>query len=400
MAPLSAALNAAMSSGHLVKQFTELPLQGLKVWSDKVPFKMDALGLVTLLGADQVSTAIGSLQRRRYTGALPLLAAFILAGDRFTSIEPGFTLYNVTDGITTTNMSGWFTRWLMCQYTNDATTVFEWKRRQAAPDTWRTRMIAMAISCSLVMPLIICTVLMGDWYGVANAGAIVVTIAARLYILGQHRHARDRSMMPEHGRDQKKEMVCIIMRSDGKMATIRTTKSALSGIVKSSPLPRLKFYHLVKQAAWIALGAHLLVLGMCTLVTQIYTVVLLVSSTVAISLDYSTDTQHKDTTPRHDWQKDKITTIPFNDDWDVLKTDPPRRGHTAAHNWEDVDQHHVAWARLGLSGQEELKMISWQLFPDMDDNPSWWESYRILRDEFAGEHRRNADRSVQSAAEQ
>ena len=110
MAPLSAALNAAMSSGHLVKRFTELPLHELKAWIDKVPFKMDALGLVTLLGADQVSTAIGSLQRRRYTGALPLLAAFVLAGDRFTSIEPGFTLYNVTDGLTSTVMSGWFTR--------------------------------------------------------------------------------------------------------------------------------------------------------------------------------------------------------------------------------------------------------------------------------------------------
>jgi hypothetical protein len=114
MSLLGLAMNATMSSGHLVKRFTELPLQGLKAWSDKVPFKMDALGLVTLLGADQVSTAIGSLQRRRYTGALPLLAAFVLAGDRLTSIQPGFTFYNVTDGFTSTYMSGWFTRWLMC----------------------------------------------------------------------------------------------------------------------------------------------------------------------------------------------------------------------------------------------------------------------------------------------
>lgn len=390
MAPLSAALNAAMSSGHLVKRFTELPLHELKAWSDRVPFKMGALGLVTLLGADQVSTAIGSLQRRRYTGALPLLAAFILAGDRFTSIEPGFTLYNVTDGITTTNMSGWFTRWLMCQRTNDATTVFEWRRRQAAPYTWRTRMIAMAISCSLVMPLIICTGLMGDWYGVANAGAIVVTIAARLYILGQHRYARDRSIMPERDRDQKKEIVCIIMRSDGKMATMRTTRSTLSGIVKSYPVPRPHFYHLVKQAAWIALGAHLLVLGMCTLVTQVYTVFLLVSSTVTISLDYSTDTQHKKITPRDDWRKGRITTMPFNDDWDVIKTDPVREGHTAG-NYQNLDKRQVAWAKLELSRQEEFRMVSWQLLPDMDDNPSWWESHRALQDEFAVEHRRNCD---------
>jgi hypothetical protein len=194
MAPLSAALNAAMSSGHLVKRFTELPLHDLKAWSDKLPFKMDALGLVTLLGADQVSTAIGSLQRRRYTGALPLLAAFVLAGDRFTSVQPGFTLYNVTDCFVYTSMSGWFTRWLMCQNVNNSTTVFEWRLRQTVPDSWRTRIIALAVSFSLVTPLIICTGLMGDWYGVANAGAIVVSIAARLYILGQQRQARDFDM--------------------------------------------------------------------------------------------------------------------------------------------------------------------------------------------------------------
>ena len=93
-------MGAAVSSGLLVKRFTELPLQGLKAWSDQVPFKMDALGIFTLLSAYQVSTAIGSLQRRRYTGALSLLAAFVLAGDRFTSIEPGFALSNVTDGMT------------------------------------------------------------------------------------------------------------------------------------------------------------------------------------------------------------------------------------------------------------------------------------------------------------
>ena len=73
----------------------------------------------------------------------------------------------------------------MCQRINTATTVLEWKRRQRSPDSWWTRLIAMTVSSLLVMPLIIGTVMMGDWYGVANAGAVVMSIAARLYILGQ-----------------------------------------------------------------------------------------------------------------------------------------------------------------------------------------------------------------------
>jgi len=230
MSPLGPALNAALSSGHLVKRYAELPLHGLKAWSDKVPFKMDALGLVTLLGADEVSTAIGSLQRRRYTGALPLLAAFVLAGDRFTSVQPGFTLYNVTHGIANTELSGWFSRWLMCQNVNNATTSFEWKRRETTSDSWRTRVVAVTVSCLLVMPLIICTAMMGDWYGVANAGAIVMSIAARLYILGQQRSARDRDMEP-YMYDERidAEKTCIITRSDGKMVTLRGPQSVIGG---------------------------------------------------------------------------------------------------------------------------------------------------------------------------
>jgi hypothetical protein len=389
MAPLSAALNAAMSSGHLVKRFTELPLHELKAWSDKVPFKMDALGLVTLLGADQVSTAIGSLQRRRYTGALPLLAAFVLAGDRFTSIEPGFMLYNVTDRITSNFMSGWFTRWLMCQRINNATTVFEWKRRQKAPDSWRTRIIAIAISCLLVMPLVICTGLMGDWYGVANAGAIVVSIAARLYILGQQRHARDKNMTPD---DRNKEKVCFIIRPDGKMVTVRGTVCTLQGLVRPCAVRQQLFYGLAQQAAWIALGTHLLVLGMCTLVTQIYTVVLLVSSTVAISstTDWSADTQHKTTTPRQDWLNDTITTIPFNDHWDIIKTDPATRTMGSHGSLENSDRRQIAFAKLGLDRRQEAAMLSWQLMPGMDDNTHWWDTYRVIRDEFAAVHYQNS----------
>jgi hypothetical protein len=393
MSPLGPAMDAVLSSGHLVKRYAELPLHGLKVWSDKVPFKMDALGLVTLLGADQVSTAIGSLQRRRYTGALPLLAAFVLVGHRFTSIEPGFTLYNVTESITSTNMSGWFTRWLMCQRINSATTVFEWKRRQRSSDSWWTRLIAMTVSSLLVMPLIIGTVMMGDWYGVANAGAIVVSIAARLYILGEQRRLRDRRMSPWDRREstQSTKRTCVLaILSDGRMVTLQTTRSVLSPMVhQEGPMSGL-FYRFAQQSAWVALGTHLLVLGMCTLVTQIYTVVLLVSSTVAVSstTDWSADTQHKTaSSPELGRPRDEtVTIIPFNDDWNVIKTDPAREDRN-----ENLDYRMVAWAKLGLSEQEEATMTSWNLFPETNRNPWWWEKYRALRDEFAAARHRNSD---------
>jgi hypothetical protein len=253
----------------------------------------------------------------------------------------------------------------------------------------------MTVSGLLVIPLIICTGLMGDWYGVANAGAIVTSIAARLSILGQQRYARDYDMKSPKGSEEK---LCIITRSDGKMVTIRATLHVLMGIRRPAAVWHPKFYGLAQQAAWIALGTHLLVLGMCTLVTQIYTVVLLVSSTVAISstTDWSADTQHKTTTPRHDWLSDRITTIPFNDDWDVIKTDPEFRtkGNEGHRKNYQMDRRLVAWARLGLSRQEEVTMISWQLVLEMEKGATWWMEYRCLRDAFAAEGGQNSDACI------
>jgi hypothetical protein len=190
----------------------------------------------------------------------------------------------------------------------------------------------------------------------------------------------------------------IITRSDGKMVTIRATLHVLMGIRRPAAVWHPKFYGLAQQAAWIALGTHLLVLGMCTLVTQIYTVVLLVSSTVAISstTDWSADTQHKTTTPRHDWLSDRITTIPFNDDWDVIKTDPEFRtkGNEGHRKNYQMDRRLVAWARLGLSRQEEVTMISWQLVLEMEKGATWWMEYRCLRDAFAAEGGQNSDACI------
>jgi hypothetical protein len=112
---------------HLARRQLQLPLRSIKHWSDNAEFQLDALGLVTILGAEEVCVAVGSLQYRRFTEALPLLATFVLAGDRLTSVQSGFAMYNLSDGITTSELRGWFTRCLIGETVNNATTVFGWK---------------------------------------------------------------------------------------------------------------------------------------------------------------------------------------------------------------------------------------------------------------------------------
>jgi hypothetical protein len=50
----------------------------LRRWA---PFKIDALGLVTMLGSAEVDMATGSLVFNRYAEYLPLLGAFTVASN-------------------------------------------------------------------------------------------------------------------------------------------------------------------------------------------------------------------------------------------------------------------------------------------------------------------------------
>lgn len=70
------------------------------------PFRIDALVIVALLGASEMDEALGGLVRYRYLEYLPLLGAFVIAGNDIVKPIPGFTLYNVSDGIQATDVAG------------------------------------------------------------------------------------------------------------------------------------------------------------------------------------------------------------------------------------------------------------------------------------------------------
>jgi len=379
MAPLLHSMEAISAAKHFMKRQLELPLRNVKTWSDSVPFEIDALGLITLLGAEEVSAAIGNLQRRRLTEALPLLAAFVLAGDRFTSVQPGFAMYNLSDGITTSELRGWFTRWLMCEDVKNATTVFDWKRR-----TERRRsgisLIALAISWCSVGPLIILTILMEDWYGVCNACAIALSIATRLYILGQQRLARDQLAESSTFLKSDEVKTLCITRSDGKMVTVKAPYSLLRTFYMTHDVKSPIRYRVARYLAWVALGVHMLILGMCTLVVQVYTVLLLVCSTVAMCLQFNADFDRQD--QPSDYKdvgepQDEVTRIVFNDYWDIIKTNPTLPGVRVPSL--ALDRRQIAWARIGPEEWQEDTMRLWNLLPSIG-NRHWWQEYQRYKD--------------------
>ena len=392
MPALQSSMYTMTSLAELTKRHITMPLEHLRDWK---PFQIDALGLVTLLGADEVNQSVGTLHHRRYTEYLPLLAAFVIAGDRFVAEQPGFVLYNLTDGITSTELQGWLTRWLMSQQVNNATTVLEWKPNKQ-PRSWRDS-VAPLLSFILVMPLLVITVLVGDWYGVGNAAAIIISIVTRVYLLSQRRHARDTdagapkdpqdaemenpekahdtgAAAPEDADEEPPKKILCIIRSDGKMVTCKVPGSVLNTFVKHSKVKHEKLYHGARWLCWLALGVHMCILGMCSLFTQIYTVFLLVLSTWWFTSDFPWDIRREkeNNVPA---PGSSVFRLPFNRNWTVEQIDHPKETDGAK-----VDKRQYAWARLDLDAGAEEALKAWNLFPIDAKNKDWLKTYRQLKE--------------------
>src|SRR3954470_13781324 len=101
--------------------------QRLSSWAQGTGLKIDALGLVTLLGAEEMDRSIGRLVPSLYLDYLPLLGAFVVAGNRFVVKKPGSALCNISVGIMTTELAGWFSRWLQTQSFNQVRSIVTWE---------------------------------------------------------------------------------------------------------------------------------------------------------------------------------------------------------------------------------------------------------------------------------
>jgi hypothetical protein len=86
-----------------------------KSLADRTGLEIDALGLVTILGSEEMDRCIGRLVPSAYLDYLPLLGAFVISSRAFAKYQPGSTtMYNASAGIKTTMLAGWFSRWLKC----------------------------------------------------------------------------------------------------------------------------------------------------------------------------------------------------------------------------------------------------------------------------------------------
>ncbi|KAL9078010.1 MAG: hypothetical protein Q9157_003070 [Trypethelium eluteriae] len=375
-----------------------MPWETLKQWN---PFRIDALGLVTLLGADEVNKSVGTLQRRRFTEYLPLLAAFIIAGDRFTDEQSGYALYNITDGIYTTELKGWFTRWLSSQKINSGTTTFRWRLGSQSISPQPSKSLALLISLLAIAPLLVITILMGDWFGLGNTFAIIASILVRAILLSELRQAfadvavpRIKPQLPLHEKkpseieteaaDLHREssqpssndvVKLFVTRADGRMVTIYTPRSILSTFTRDLPVQNPNIYHFVRWIGWAAFGAHVCVLGMCTLITQIYTVVLLVLSTWWTVHNFEADSlKSRGSRSEPDGSETTLIAIPFGAEVQVEQENP-----SPCFAGEQKDRRLYAFVRAEPTERQEMMLRHWSMLPF--EGVRWYDGYEQAKKE-------------------
>jgi hypothetical protein len=294
----------------------------LSSWAEGTGLRIDALGLVTLLGAEEMDRSIGRLVASPYFEYLPLLGAFVVAGNRFTEKKSGFTLYNVSAGIMTTELAGWFSRWLQTQDFNQVRSIVTWQVVDR-PRRWRAFVIGFLLVCLPVHGVLIAlTVLSGDWWGFANVMAMIVSVVVRCIQVAQNRAGIDANIqkaqeaahdyparkarfdesiakledlrrkgqstegleVPIEPRDPNEIAKVIVVTEDSKVITLAVPGYLTKLVFAINPQPPNRYiYRACQCIGWSFFAVHVISIGMAALYTQIVSVVVIMVATVLVA---------------------------------------------------------------------------------------------------------------------
>jgi energy-converting hydrogenase Eha subunit A len=309
-------------------------LAGARHWN---PFRLDALGIVTLIGADEMNMALGRLSPSLVSEPFPLIGSYVVAGNKFMSPITGFHLFNITDGIVATDLSAWFTRRLLAHNLtySTSTILISHSTQLGRPRPRRGQAIAWLIVCMLpCLLLAVFAVLMRDFWGVANALAMLISVLVRKIAVMENCAALDRNA--EKARATSEEMVkAFLTLPNGLSATLITSRGIIINCLLTEPRPlRPKLYSWICGIGWIGFATHVVSLGMAALVNQIISVTLLIAGTILVAKGVGEDDSEIGSSL-------------------IMRQIDSIQGDFRA----------VAYARLGLSPTEEESMLAWNLFP-------------------------------------
>ena len=335
------------------------PLDYAAQWS---PFRLDALGLLTMLGGPEMSQAVGHLGFHRLTEYLPVLGAYTVPSNDFTKPLSGFTLYNVTDAIVSTSFSGWFSRWLVAQDTAHHGAVFEFKVHPKPTYRWKDTLPAITIGLTVNGVMTAIPILLGDWYGMTTMISIITSILVRAFLVTENRRALDelaKEVTPRKNSDVVKTL-CFL--ADNKVITVYAPRNVIINCFLSTLRPKNpKSYSAVRALGWLSFAVFVVCIGQATLIFQLIAIVITLLTTI-------------------------LTARGTGSDW----ADVGGSLH--------VDQRHYlpgrrmeTYARLHLSKLEEDTMTAWHLLPGRV-NKAWWDEYNEYKDQLTKDEQREREK--------
>ncbi|KAM6519040.1 hypothetical protein FALCPG4_012694 [Fusarium falciforme] len=282
---------------HLKLHFAMYPwkesLSRVTSWAESNKLEFDALGLVTFLGAEEVNASVGRLVQSSWIEFLPLLGAFVIAGDRFTGKQPGFKMHNITAGIMTTELAGWFSRWMKAQDFEQTRSIVTWKVHQRPSRVAQFWIPSLTVGLALNIMITVLTILSGDWFGLTSVISMIVSVVVK-YILVQQNCAgingRINAAMAKRKPDADQLSEAIVILDDSKAVTVRAPAYLMGGVFTRNPdIPNPRLYAFTRWIGWLAFAVHILTIGSAALHTQIITVVLIITATILTCYKFGCD---------------------------------------------------------------------------------------------------------------
>ncbi|KAK7427767.1 hypothetical protein QQZ08_005705 [Neonectria magnoliae] len=262
-------------------------------WAQDNNLQFDALGLVTFLGAEEVHASVGRLVQSSWVEFLPLLGAFVIAGDRFTGKQPGYKMYNITASIMTTELAGWFSRWMKAQDFEQTRSIVTWTVHRRPSRATRFWVPSLTVGLAINGTLTVLTLLSEDWFGLTSVISMVVSVIVR-YILVQQNCAginrRISAALAKGKRGAEQPSEAIVILDDSKAVTVRAPAYLMGGVLTRNPdIPNPRLYAFARWVGWLAFAAHILSLGSAALHTQIVTVVVIITATILTCYKFGCD---------------------------------------------------------------------------------------------------------------
>lgn len=323
-------------------------LQAISEWA---PFRIDALGIVTMLGSDEVNRTSGRLVPNRFVEYLPMLGAFVMASNQFTQAIQDNVIYNITDGIMATDVTGWLSRWLLEQDPSWCITTYHWEVRSVDVSIWQTTAPALVIGIIVNAGLLALTLVIRDWFGFANALSMTLSVLVRSYLVGENRRSLDKAAANFSKKEAEiVKIFCVL--SNGKAVTLLAPRGIVIRCFLTTPQPlQPRIYGFVRAIGWLAFACHVVSIGQSTLFIQMISVVVLLGATVLFILGIGAE----------DYLVSRRISITRSDLLDL------------------EDRRTTAYARLAMTDDEESAMLAWSLMPQRT-NSAWWVKYHKLRD--------------------